>query len=459
MAMGDGRIVWRSLTSRLFSTLTTVLMVAVAVGLLVSLLSLRESGRRALERGVGNAHLIVAAEPGPMNTVLNHLFFANPPRAAMPWAEYVRLRDSQPWAWTVAMAQGDSFRGYPVAAVEAELFEVYQPIFDPDDPRPMAMREGAWLAPGAAGDFEVVLGAEVARTTGVRVGQGVYLTHGVGARAATGNDVVDLDAEGLPVGEADADDDLPMGAVGRVHTEYVYRVVGVLKPTGTAFDRALFTNLRSTWIKHAHDKRAARADIPLTTYDDLTEGDRLVTAFVGRVLTRGGQQTGAMLPAVFESIRREGFTVANPGEQIRRLLGIVGSVDQVLVAMAVVVLVASAAGILLALVASMEQRRRQVAVLRVLGASRSRIFGLVMTESAAIGLIGAVIGVVGAWAGVGVIATVMAERTGLAIDAGVGLTTGVLVVLVAVLVSQAAGLIPAVMAYRTSVVRALRPIG
>ena len=77
---------------------------------------------------MGNAHLLVAAEPGPMNTVLNHLFFANPPRAAMPYAEYERRRDSHPWAWTVAMAQGDSFRGYPVAAVAAELFDVYQPI-------------------------------------------------------------------------------------------------------------------------------------------------------------------------------------------------------------------------------------------------------------------------------------------------------------------------------------------
>ncbi|MEO0482031.1 MAG: FtsX-like permease family protein [Planctomycetota bacterium] len=459
MAMGDGRIVWRSLTSRLFPTLTTILMVAVAVGLLVSLLSLRESGRRALERGVGNAHLLVAAEPGPMNTVLNHLFFANPPRAAMPYAEYERLRDSHPWAWTIAMAQGDSFRGYPVAAVAAELFDVYQPIYNPQNPRPMAMQEGAWLAPGGEGDFQVVLGAEAARTTGVRVGQGVYLTHGVGARAATGGDVTDLDAQGNPVGQADANTDLPMGAVGRVHTEYVYEVVGVLEPTGTAFDWALFTNLRSTWIKHAHDKRAARADIPLTTYDDLTDADRLVTAFMGRVVTRPGQETSAMLPSVFETIRREGFTIANPGEQIRRLLGIVGSVDQVLVAMAVVVLVASAAGILLALVSSMEQRRRQVAVLRVLGASRSRIFGLVMTESAAIGLVGALVGVAGAWLGVGLISRVMAERTGLAIDAGVGLTTGALVVLVAVLISQAAGLIPALMAYRTSVVRALRPIG
>lgn len=459
MALSDTHIVMRSLTSRAFATVTTVLMVAVAVALLVSLLSLRASGQRALERGVGNAHLIVAAEPGPMNTVLNHLYFANPPRAAMALAEYERLRNAHPWAWTVAMAQGDSFRGYPVAAVEAELFDVYQPVVG----RPMAMREGAWIEAGEAGDWQVVLGAEVARRTGVRVGQGLYLTHGVGARAATGGDITDLDSDGNPVAPvaSDADPNADRSAPGFVHTEFVYRVVGVLEPTGTAFDRALFTNLRSTWIKHAHDKRVARlgADLPLTTYDDLTPNDLLVTAFIGSVLTRPGQQIGAALPAVFESIRRDGRTVANPGEQIRRLLDIVGNVDEILIAMAAVVLVASGAGILLALVSSMEQRRRQIAVLRALGASRGRIFGLIMVESAAIGFVGALAGVAIAWVGVGLIGNIMAERTGLAIEAGVGLRDGALIVLVAVLVAQASGLIPALMAYRTSVVRALRPLG
>ncbi|MEL7472926.1 MAG: ABC transporter permease [Planctomycetota bacterium] len=441
MALGDFDIVRRSLTSRLLSTATTVLMVAVAVALLVSLLSLRASGQRSLERGAGNADLLIAAEPGPMNTVLNHLYLVNPPRAAMPWAEYQRVRTSQPWSWTLAMAQGDSFRGFPVIATEHAMLGVYEPI----EGRPMALAEGVWFAEGAPGDWQIVLGAEAARRSGVRLGQGVYLTHGVGRRAAVGGDVVDLDDEGNPI---NASTDFDDGAL-QVHREYLYEVVGVLEPTGTAFDRALFTNLRSTWIKHAYVDSA----------EALRDEQRLVTGFLGRVLTRPGQRAGAMLPAVFESIRRDGLTVASPGDQIRRLLSIVGNVDQILVAMAVVVLIASGAGILLALVSSMEQRRRQIAVLRVLGASRGRIFGLVMFEAGLIGLMGAVLGVLVASLALGAVGGVMAERTGLTIDAGLSPRGGLMVVFLAILVAQVAALIPSVMAYRTSVVRSLRPIG
>jgi putative ABC transport system permease protein len=107
----------------------------------------------------------------------------------------------------------------------------------------------------------------------------------------------------------------------------------------------------------------------------------------------------------------------------------------------------------------MEQRRRQIAVLRVLGASRGRIFRLVLAESIVLGLIGSAIGVAVAFIGVRLVTAAMKERLGLVIDAGIDPRLGAIVVAGAIVLAGVAGLLPAIVAYRTSVAKNLRPLG
>ena len=110
------------------------------------------------------------------------------------------------------------------------------------------------------------------------------------------------------------------------------------------------------------------------------------------------------------------LTVASPVTEINKLFIIVGSVDQIFVAMAVVVMVSSGIGILLSLYNSMSERRRQIAVLRVLGCPQIRIFGLVITESAVIGAIGAVGGLAISVAGCWLVAGILKDRLGLVVQ-------------------------------------------
>ena len=86
--MTDLRIILRSLRTRLFSTVVTVLTVAIAVGLLLTLLILRESGQSAFQRGSGNAELLVSADSSPLVSVLNGVFYANAPRNPITMAKY-----------------------------------------------------------------------------------------------------------------------------------------------------------------------------------------------------------------------------------------------------------------------------------------------------------------------------------------------------------------------------------
>lgn len=436
MALTDFTIIRRSMTARLFSTVTTIITVAVAVALMLVLLSMRDSGARAFERGAGNMHLLISRDSSPMVSVLNGVFYANAPARPIAWSEYERLIAPLPLEFAVPVQLGDSYRGLPVLATTSEFFTK----FKPDPVTGWSLASGRYFEK----ELEVVLGATAARQTGLALGDSIFVNHGM-ARA---------------------------GEPSHVHKEYAFTIVGILNPTGSSHDRALFIDLNSTWILHAHDRREAEEaaehadeahdhehESPLTVAD-IEDRDRLITGVYMRVLTREGQDASAALPQVFSMLRADpSITAAAPTDQIRRLFAIVSNIDQIFIAMAGVVMLSSGIAIMLALYNSMEQRRRQVAVLRVLGCSQGRIFGLVVTESAILGLMGSLAGAGAAVIGGLAVAAVLKERLGLVVEPSLPIDLTLVIVLATVGLAAAAGILPAVMAYRTSVAKNLRPIG
>jgi putative ABC transport system permease protein len=420
--VSDLAIVLRSLQTRLFQTLVTAATVAIGVGLLLTLLSMRESGRDVFKRGSGNVDLLVTAEPGALVSVLNGLFYAGAPANPIPWSRFVEIRDGYPWQWAIPMQQGDNYRGYPVLATTSDFLTRYEP----EPGVPWRMAEGRVFE----SPFEVVVGAEVARATRLGLGDRLTVTHGSGGSREDH---------------------------GHSHDEYDYTVVGILEPSGSAHDRALFSDLDSSWVLHAFDRYEREGRHVHVGVDDLEEVDRAITGILLKVPSRGG--TSAALPQQFVRLQREGFTVAQPAQEIGRLLAIVGNIDGLLVAMAIAVLLASGVGIMLALYSSMDLRRRQVAILRVLGASAGRVFSIVLTESALIGLGGALLGVGLAAAGSAIVASTLVERLGLVVPWSLDARLALIVVLGTTLLASLAGLLPAMLAYRTHVADHLKPIG
>jgi len=182
-----------------------------------------------------------------------------------------------------------------------------------------------------------------------------------------------------------------------------------------------------------------------------------VTGVYVRAASRPGSQAGAAIGPLAYQLRTEGFMVAEPTKEIDKLFDIVGNINRIFLALAGVVMVSSAVSIMVALYNSMEQRRRQIAVLRVLGASRGRIFGLILTESALLGLLGAVAGVLLALVGGAATAAALRRILGILVTPIYPPEWVLLVVVVAVGLAALAGVVPAVAAYRTSVARNLRP--
>lgn len=423
----DTRIVLRSLQARPLSTWVTVGMVGVSVGLLLVLLGMRTASREAFDRGSGNTHLLVSADPSPLVAVLNGIFYANAPANPIPWAKYQQIRGSFPWLWAIPTQQGDSYRGFPTMATSSDFLTKFEPVAG----EPWKLREGRLFER----PFEIVLGAAAAKGSGLRMGQEVFLTHGSGSSREGGDE-----------------------HAGHVHTEYPFKVVGILEPSGSAHDRALFVDLESSWILHAFDRREREGNHAKVGPADLVDADRMVTGILLRLPTRPGSDASAAMQQQFDTLRRDtSIVVAQPAQQIQRLFEIVSNVDGLFIGMAVVVLVSSAVSTMLALYNSMAARTRQVAVLRVLGASQGRVFNMVVTESLLIGFGGAALGVVLALGG-GIAASAWLRASiGLVIDPALDARSTVIVAGGAVALSALAGMLPAWRAYQVPVADSLRP--
>jgi len=419
MALSDWNIVTHSMWSRRFSTALTVMSVAIACGLVTLLISMRSAGENSFKRGTGNVQMLISKEPGPLPSVLNSMFYAQAPGNPILWSQYQELIDAYPFAWSVPTLLGDSYRDAPVMGTTTAFFVDFQPVAGQH-----------WqLERGRLFDkpFEAVLASDAAARLGLDLGDSLVLHHGS-----------------------------PGSPGGHDHDEFSVEVVGVLRPTATAHDRAIYTSLETSWVLHAHDRRERTLGHGVeTTIDDLIDEDRKVTAVYASLGVRR-----AALVQVLSALRRDpSWTVANPADSVGGLFRIVSNIDQVLLAMAIAVMLSSGVSILVALYNSMDQRRRQIAVLRVLGATRTRVFNLVLTESAMIGLLGSVLGVVLALLGGRLVASILAARVGIVIEPALPIDGYLLIILSTIALSCIAGIIPSIVAYRTSVVRSLKPIG
>lgn len=433
MALGGSRVVLGSLLSRRFQTATTTLTVAIAVGLLLTILSMRDATKQTLERGSGNMHLVVSAEPSALVSVLNSVFHAGAPSRAMTWLSVQQLQRDPRVAYALPIQQGDSFEDFPVTAVQPEFFERFSPdaSYDPEDESSRGKRWGVSVGRLIEGRFEVVLGAQVARESGLRVGDTILLTCG-------------------------------LGGGGFVHEGFGYEVVGVLELSGTPHDRVIFADLASGWIIHAQDKRDREAggEAATVTEDDLTAADRLVTGVYLRGVVREGKRASSAIAELASELRRNPtLTVASPSAEIDTLFRIVNRVDRLLIAMAFVVLVSGAVSIMLALYSAGQMRRREIATFRVLGASRGRIVCWVLAEAVILGAAGAVVGglvsVIGGW----LVAWGLRTQLGLVVEPSVSLAAFGMVGIAAVVLAALAGIAPSVLAYRTPVAEHLRPLG
>lgn len=328
---------WRYLMFRRLVTFLTVACLSIGVALVCAVLALRHESENALSRDAGLYDLVAGGKGSPLQLVLSSVYHLDSPTGNIAFTEYERLRRDSRVLWAAPIGLGDNYAGYRIVGTEAQFFDL------PD-------REGGRFFQMARGNvfkdsFEVVLGSQVANATGLDIGDSFCGTHGL------------VEVPG-----------------GEVHQDFPYRVSGVLEPTGTAQDRAIFGTLKSVWEIHETEDRLHSAIQGSAVLSAREEPE--ATAILVRLKT-----PGLRLWMVDEIRNRSDGIAAIPINEILRFQrGIIGPVERALLAIAAAVVIVSCLSALLTLHQAAERRRRDIAILRSLGASRGEVASLVFVE-------------------------------------------------------------------------------
>lgn len=403
----------KSLWNRRTTAALTITAIAISVTLLLGVQQLRAAAREGFASTISGADLIVGARSGPINLLLYSIFRIGDATANVTWQSYQKIAKHPDVAWAIPISLGDSHQGFRVMGTTLDYFAHYR----------FAGERQLKFAVGSAWTdlYDTVLGADVASQLHYRVGDAIVLAHGIGNVSFA------------------------------QHKDKPFRVAGILQRTGTPVDRTVHVSLEAVTAIHLDWQTGAQAPVgsrisaDAARHTDLTPDS--ITAFI---LGMKSKVTVFLMQRAINEYTEEPLLAIIPGIALQQLWSLVGVADQALLLIAACVVLAGLLGMLTAILTSLEERRREMAILRSVGARPQHIFLLLILEAGFLALSGVLLGTVlsfglliGAQRFVidhfGIVLTVTRLRpTELEILAGI------------VLAALAMGAIPAWRAYRNS---------
>mgnify|MGYP006277077735 FL=1 len=399
----------RSIANRAGTAVLTILTVAISVTLFLGVEKIRHGARASFENTISGVDLIVGARSSPVNLLLYSVFHIGDATNNITWESYQAVAGAPNVAWTVPVSLGDSHRGYRVIGTTPGYFEHYEYGAG----RSLSFAEGAPFADL----FDAVVGAEVARELGYEPGQEIIVAHG-------------------------------MGEVSFVeHDANPFTITGVLEPTGTPVDRSVFVTLEAIEAIHLEGStgRGTALSAEALRETDLSP-DQITAFFVGL----DTPVAALRLQRQVNTYPEEPLQAVIPGVALAQLWSVVGAAERTLAAVAAFVVLTGLVSILTAILTSLNERRREMAILRALGARPHHVFILLVAESALLALAGAVIGTGLTYAGLTGFAPLLEARFGILIPQ---LLPGLYDLAIIAIVTGAAALLgagPAWRAYRNS---------
>jgi putative ABC transport system permease protein len=364
------------LRDRPLTTGLNVLLLAISVAMLVLLLQLGTQASARLGRDAQGIDLVVGAKGSPLQLILSSVLHIDQPTGNIPLASRALLERDPAVALVVPLALGDHFRGYRIVGTDAGF----------------ATLHGLTLAEGRsfAAPMEAVLGAEVARTTGAQIGQKFTGSHGLAQEQGQDQD----------------------------HDHAPFVTVGILAPTGGVADRLILTSVESVWQVHgieAHHEADQEHGHQHGEHEAAGGPEPLEPELTALLVTYRNAAGAMRVPAMIN--RQTALQAAVPATETARLLDLLGASLEGLRVFAWLLAATGGLAILVALIGMVRSREGDLALLRVMGASRGQVFGTVMLE----GIVTALAGALAGWAGAH--ALIMAARTSVPTLAELGLAS------------------------------------
>ena len=403
----------KSLWSRRVTMLLTGASIALSVTLLLGVQRIRTGARTSFENTLSGTDLIAGARTGPVQLLLYAIFRIGNGTNNVSWESYQHFAHLEDVAWSVPISLGDSHRGYRVVGTNADYFTHYQ----------YGQHHQLDFSAGVPfGDlYDAVIGSDVADALGYSVGTKVILSHGVGEASFT------------------------------EHENKPFVVSGILAHTGTPVDRSVHISLEAIEAIHA-DWQDGGPPLPgkEMSASELRQRALVPTTITAFLIGLQSKTAVFRVQRAINEYQEEPMLAVLPGSTFQELWRTVGMAETALMVITIFVVLTGLIGMLTAILTSLNERRREMAVLRSVGAHPRDIFFLLFSESAALAIGGCVTGTVLMYTLLGFGRGLIERRLGLNLPLEPLSATDAWLLGGVMVAGALTGVIPAIKAYRNS---------
>lgn len=404
------RLAFLSLASRRLTVGLTVFAIALSVGLFLGVEKLRSGARASFADTISDTDLIMGARSGAVQLLLYSVFRIGNATNNVSWQSYQDITARPEVDWAVPISLGDSHRQFRVMGTTGEYFDRYK------------YRGGQSLAFAAGGRmddlFDAVIGADVAATLGYGVGDPIVVAHGLASFSK--------------------------------HDDTPFRISGVLEKTGTPVDRTVIVSLRAIEAIHVDWQSGAKGPGPATPADVLRGMDLTPGAITAAMIGVKSRLQIFRLQRLINDYREEPLLAILPGLALQELWQIVGVAETALIAVSGMVIVTALLGMAAMILSGLNERRREMAILRAMGAGPLAIVTLLMAEALMMAATGAIAGIAALYGGLALLRPVLDRAFGLYIAPSPPGLTELALIGGVLLAAAVVSLLPALRAYRLS---------
>ncbi|MGF1744325.1 ABC transporter permease [Vibrio minamisatsumaniensis] len=401
----------KSVLNRKATAILTILTVAVSVILLLGVERVRTEAKSSFANTISGTDLIVGGRSGQVNLLLYSVFRIGNATNNIDWKSYEEFSQHKAVKWTIPISLGDSHKGFRVMGTNHSYFENYRY----GSKQPLTFKQGKEFNQL----FDVVIGADVAKKLDYKIGDHIILAHGI-------SDVAFSRHDNLP-----------------------FTIVGILAPTGTPVDKTVHVSLEA--IEAIHVGWESGANLGHTPdAETLKTFDFQPKQITAMMLGLNSKIQTFALQREINNYRKEPLSAIIPGIALHELWGMMAVAEQALLIVSGFVVVAGLLGMLSSLLTSLQERRREMAILRAMGARPRHVFGLLISEASALTFLGITLGVAVLFALIAVVAPIVQQSYGINISLS-AITSHEWTLLMLVQVAGIIiGFIPAFRAYRQS---------
>jgi putative ABC transport system permease protein len=404
------RLALGSLLARALTVAMTILAIALSVMLFLGVEKVRTGAKASFADTISGTDLIVGARTGSVQLLLYSVFRIGNATNNMTWESYQDIADRDAVDWIVPISLGDSHRQFRVMGTTSEFFQRYKYRSS----QSLAVREGAIMDDL----FDATIGADVAETLDYSVGDPIVVAHGLASFSE--------------------------------HEDQPFRITGILEKTGTPVDRTVIVSLEAIEAIHVDWRSGAQIPGQSTPADAIRQMELHPAAITAALIGVKGRLQVFGLQRSINDYAEEPLLAILPGVALQELWQIVGIAETALIAVSAMVIVTALIGMMATIFSSLNERRREMAIFRAMGARPRMIFAMLVLEAAVMAAIGALLGLILLYLGLYVAQPLIDSAFGLWIPIDPPTLREAWVLIAVILSGAIVSMVPAIRAYRMS---------